>query len=65
LFVISVRCRRQDRADVIAAGGVIANIIAAALPPLNVEPGDLPLSPPLLWQLIAASTGGVKTAMCS
>jgi aerobic carbon-monoxide dehydrogenase large subunit len=36
----------------IAVGGVIANAIAAALRSLNVEPRDLPLSPPRLWQLI-------------
>ncbi len=36
----------------IVVGGVIANAIAAALRPLNVEPRDLPLSPPRLWQLI-------------
>ncbi len=36
----------------IAVGGVVANAIAAALRPLNVEPRDLPLSPPRLWQLI-------------
>jgi carbon-monoxide dehydrogenase large subunit len=36
----------------IAVGGVISNAIAAALRSLSVEPCDLPLSPPRLWQLI-------------
>jgi len=36
----------------IAVGGVISNAIAAALRSLRVEPCDLPLSPPRLWQLI-------------
>jgi carbon-monoxide dehydrogenase large subunit len=37
---------------IVPVGGVIANAIAAALAPLGVEPRDLPLSPPRLWQLI-------------
>ncbi|MEA2903050.1 MAG: aerobic carbon-monoxide dehydrogenase large subunit [Alphaproteobacteria bacterium] len=37
---------------VIPVGGVIANAVAAALAPLGVEPRELPLSPPRLWQLI-------------
>ncbi|HET9715660.1 MAG TPA: xanthine dehydrogenase family protein molybdopterin-binding subunit [Pseudolabrys sp.] len=36
----------------IAVGGVICNAVAAALRTLSVEPCDLPLSPPRLWQLI-------------
>ena len=36
----------------IATGGVIANAIAAALRPLDVEPNHMPLSPPRLWQMI-------------
>jgi carbon-monoxide dehydrogenase large subunit len=40
---------------IIPVGGVIANAIAAALRPLGVEPRELPLSPPLLWALIAAA----------
>jgi aerobic carbon-monoxide dehydrogenase large subunit len=42
---------------IIPVGGVIANAIAAALRPLGVEPRELPLSPPLLWALIAAARG--------
>jgi carbon-monoxide dehydrogenase large subunit len=37
---------------IIPVGGVIANAVAAALGPLGVEPRELPLSPPRLWQLI-------------
>jgi len=40
---------------IIPVGGVIANAVAAALRPLGVEPRELPLSPPRLWQLIAAA----------
>jgi carbon-monoxide dehydrogenase large subunit len=36
----------------IAVGSVISNAIAAALRSLCVQPCDLPLSPPRLWQLI-------------
>jgi len=36
----------------IAVGAVIANAVAAALRPLRVEPRDLPLSAPRLWELI-------------
>jgi carbon-monoxide dehydrogenase large subunit len=37
---------------IIPVGGVIANAVAAALAPLGVEPRELPLSPPRVWQLI-------------
>jgi carbon-monoxide dehydrogenase large subunit len=37
---------------VIPVGGVIANAVGAALHPLGVEPRELPLSPPRVWQLI-------------
>src|SRR5207245_7269698 len=36
----------------IPVGGVVANAVAAALGPLGVEPRELPLSPPRVWQLI-------------
>ena len=39
----------------IPVGGVVANAIAAALAPLGVVPRDLPLSPPRVWELIAAA----------
>jgi len=38
---------------IIPVGGVIANAVAHALRPLGVEPHELPLSPPRVWQLIA------------
>jgi carbon-monoxide dehydrogenase large subunit len=37
---------------IIPVGGVVANAVAAALSSLGVQPHDLPLSPPRLWQLI-------------
>jgi carbon-monoxide dehydrogenase large subunit len=41
----------------IAVGGVLSNAIAAALRSLMIEPRDLPLSPPRLWQLIEQARG--------
>jgi carbon-monoxide dehydrogenase large subunit len=38
---------------VIPVGGALANAVAAALSSFGVEPRELPLSPPTLWQLIA------------
>jgi carbon-monoxide dehydrogenase large subunit len=40
---------------VIPVGGVMANAVAAALASLGVEPRELPLSPPRIWQLIKAA----------
>ncbi len=40
---------------IIPVGGVIANAVAAALRPLGVEPRELPLSPPKVWEMIAAA----------
>ena len=40
---------------IIPVGGVIGNAVAAALGSLGVEPRELPLSPPRVWQLIAAA----------
>jgi len=37
---------------IIPVGGVVANAVAAALSPLGVQPHDLPLSPPRVWQMI-------------
>src|SRR5208282_4706178 len=37
---------------IIPVGGVIANAVAAALSSLGVQPHELPLSPPRVWQLI-------------
>jgi aerobic carbon-monoxide dehydrogenase large subunit len=36
---------------------VIANAVAAALAPFGVEPHDLPLTPPRLWELMMARDG--------
>jgi carbon-monoxide dehydrogenase large subunit len=38
---------------IIPVGGVVANAVAAALASLHIEPRELPLSPPRVWQLIA------------
>jgi carbon-monoxide dehydrogenase large subunit len=40
---------------IIAAGGVIANAVANALGAFGVEPRELPLSPPRVWELINAA----------
>jgi carbon-monoxide dehydrogenase large subunit len=45
----------------IAVGGVIANAIAAALASLHVEPRDLPLSAPRLWELIQSARSDVAS----
>ncbi|HYX64911.1 MAG TPA: molybdopterin cofactor-binding domain-containing protein, partial [Burkholderiales bacterium] len=39
---------------IVPVGGVVANAVAAALAPLGVEPRELPLSPPRIWQLVSA-----------
>jgi carbon-monoxide dehydrogenase large subunit len=40
---------------------VVANAVAAALGSFGVQPRELPLSPPLLWQMIqAARTNGAS-----
>jgi carbon-monoxide dehydrogenase large subunit len=36
----------------IPVGGIIANAVASALAEIGVEPRELPLSPPRVWQLI-------------
>jgi carbon-monoxide dehydrogenase large subunit len=40
---------------VVPIGGLIANAVAAALSSLGVEPRELPLSPPKVWELIRQS----------
>ena len=42
---------------IIPVGGVIANAVAAALGALGVEPNELPLSPPRVWELIQERIG--------
>jgi carbon-monoxide dehydrogenase large subunit len=39
----------------IPVGGIIANAVASALASLNIQPRELPLSPPRVWELIAES----------
>ncbi len=41
--------------EIIPIGGVIANAVAEALADFGVEPLELPLSPPRIWQLIEAA----------
>ena len=43
---------------IIPVGGVIANAVAAALGSLGVQPRELPLSPPRVWEMINGSTDG-------
>ena len=45
-------------AGLVPVGGVIANAVANALASLGVEPHDLPLSPPRLWEMIQAAARG-------
>ncbi len=40
---------------IIPVGGVIANAVASALASLGVQPFDLPLSPPKIWEMIEAA----------
>src|SRR5207248_1084227 len=48
---------------IIPVGGVIANAVAAALGSLAVEPRELPLSPPRVWQLIEEARQGDGAAL--
>src|SRR6516165_8933442 len=45
---------------VVPVGGVIANAVASALASLNVQPHELPLSPPRIWQLIETAREAQK-----
>ncbi|MCC6890439.1 MAG: xanthine dehydrogenase family protein molybdopterin-binding subunit [Hyphomicrobiales bacterium] len=45
---------------IIPVGGVIANAVAAALTSFGVEPRELPLSPPRVWQLIRGTQGAAS-----
>ncbi|HWA36687.1 MAG TPA: xanthine dehydrogenase family protein molybdopterin-binding subunit [Burkholderiales bacterium] len=42
---------------IVPVGGVVANAIADALRSLNVQPRELPLSPPRVWALVEARKG--------
>jgi carbon-monoxide dehydrogenase large subunit len=41
---------------IIPVGGVIGNAVASALASFGVEPRELPLSPPRVWELIRRAT---------
>jgi aerobic carbon-monoxide dehydrogenase large subunit len=45
---------------VVPVGGVIANAVASALASLNVQPRELPLAPPRIWQLIETAREAQK-----
>src|ERR1700674_3896550 len=40
---------------IIAAGGIMANAVANALSSFGVEPRELPLTPPRIWDMVQAS----------
>ncbi len=44
--------KSADEGGIIPVAGVIANAVAAALDSFGVQPRELPLSPPRVWQLI-------------
>jgi carbon-monoxide dehydrogenase large subunit len=46
----------------IPVGGLMANAIADALSHLNVQPMELPLSPPRIWQLAENASAGASPA---
>jgi carbon-monoxide dehydrogenase large subunit len=48
---------------IIPVGGAIANAVAAALAAFGVEPRELPLSPPAVWQMI--EEGRARTGLGS
>jgi carbon-monoxide dehydrogenase large subunit len=43
---------------IISVGGVVANAVAAALASLGVEPRDLPLTPPRVWEMLEVARAG-------
>ena len=46
--------------EIIPVGSVVANAVAEALAEFGVEPLELPLSPPRIWQLIEAARQKAK-----
>ena len=48
----------------IPVGGIMANAVADALSHLNVQPMELPLSPPRIWQLVERRGGCRKLGSC-
>ena len=47
---------------IIPVGGIIANAVADALSHLDVQPKDLPLSPPRVWSLVEAAKAAASRA---
>jgi carbon-monoxide dehydrogenase large subunit len=48
---------------IIPVGGIMANAIADALKHLDVQPMELPLSPPRIWALVEAAKSQVTTRL--
>jgi carbon-monoxide dehydrogenase large subunit len=46
---------------VIPVAGVLTNAIASALSSMNVQPRDLPVTPPRLWDLIQRARSDAAT----
>ena len=42
---------------IISAGGIMANAVANALSAFGVEPRELPLTPPKIWEMVQAGRG--------
>ena len=43
---------------IISAGGIMANAVANALSAFGVQPRELPLTPPKIWEMVQMSLGG-------
>ncbi|MEE2760726.1 MAG: xanthine dehydrogenase family protein molybdopterin-binding subunit [Pseudomonadota bacterium] len=54
---IPLGAKGAGEGEIIPVGGVIANAVANALADFGVEPKELPLSPPKVWQLIQSARG--------
>ena len=54
---IPLGAKGAGEGEIIPVGGVIANAVANALADFGVEPTELPLSPPNVWQLIQSARG--------
>ncbi len=52
----SLGAKGAGEGGIIPVGGVMANAVAAALASLAVEPRELPLSPPRVWELIKSGS---------
>src|SRR5258708_10020582 len=42
---------------IISAGGIMANAVANALSAFEVQPRELPLTPPKIWEMVQAGRG--------